>query len=84
MSVLGWSGREGEYSCRSRRLAGVEGGDGTETVTCISGEFVLWLQPAELSIGVMSIQGGAQATEQAARFELSLKLADANLRDTSQ
>ena len=46
----GWSGREGEYSCRgSGRLAGVSGGDGVETGACIYREFELWLQSAELT-----------------------------------
>ena len=45
------------------------GGGGVETGACISGEFRLWLQPAELAdIRVMYTLGGAQATEQAAQF----------------
>ena len=50
MSILGWSGREGEYSFRrSGRFAGVGGGDGVETGACIFGELEQWLQPVKLT-----------------------------------
>ena len=50
MSILGWSGREGEYSFRrSGRFAGVGGGEGVETGACTFGELEQWLQPVKLT-----------------------------------
>ena len=75
VSVLGWSGREGEYSCRrSGKWAGMGGGDGIEIGACISGGFELWLAAsgADMTVGVMCTLWGARATEKAAQLGLLL------------
>ena len=70
----GWSGREGEYSCRgSGRLAGVSGGDGVETGMHLQGIRALAaVSGADMTIGVMCTLRGAQATEKAAQLGLIL------------